>query len=402
MVDTAGPEDAGGFEGDWLEGLCQLDLTCSEPLSVNEKIECALRVESEDGTVFWDGRAEAWIRGRSSRSVEKHQYAVELHHDDGSDAERDLLGMGGESDWILQGNYYDRSLVRNKLGYDLFQSFGGPERYAPQSAFCELDINGVYQGVYTLMERIKRDAQRVDIQSSDSGQSFVLKKDTEDCFYEDGLAPGVCWKLVSPNEDDISAAQVAGITGQLDHWADVALGADALDPETGVFTIVDMDSAVDVILLEEFFKNEDFCGTSLHVWRDVDGLIHFAPWDLDMTLGQLWYYASYGDPEVWINYRSLNFVTLLQSQAFQERLVERWAELRQGPLAEDAIMARIDAYQGIMGEAIDRNWERWDITTVNYGSYFYPVDSYETEDAWIRAWIEQRLVWMDANIGSYQ
>ena len=399
--DTAGPEDVGGFAGDWLDGLCQLELDCDEDLSWEQRRTCTLQVVGHDSTRFWDGPVEVWIRGRSSRQVAKHQYAVELQGDGGDDADRDLLGMGDESDWVLQGNYYDRSLVRNKLGYDLFQSFGGTERYAAESGFCELNLNGEYQGVYTLMERIKRDADRVDIQASASGASWVMKKDTEDCFHATALAEAVCWKLIYPNEDDLTVEQAEGLIGNLDHWAEVALGDDPLDPESGLFTVVDMDSAVDVVLLEEFFKNEDFCGTSLHSWRDVDGHIHFAPWDLDMTLGQLWYYQTYGDSRLWINYRSLELATMVQSPDFQASLVGRWAELRQEQLTEDAIFARIDAYQAIMGDAIERNWARWDITTVNYGGYFYTVDSYAEEDAWIREWIPQRLAWMDANIDRY-
>jgi hypothetical protein len=92
---------------------------------------------------------------------------------------------------------------------------------------------------------------------------------------------------------------------------------------------------------------------------------------------------------------------MVQSPDFQASLVGRWAELRQEQLTEDAIFARIDAYQAIMGDAIERNWARWDITTVNYGGYFYTVDSYAEEDAWIREWIPQRLAWMDANIDRY-
>ena len=24
----------------------------------------------------------------------------------------------------------------------------------------------------------------------------------------------------------------------------------------------------------------------MHVWKDVDGLLHFTPWDIDLSLGQ--------------------------------------------------------------------------------------------------------------------
>ena len=39
--------------------------------------------------------------------------------------------------------------------------------YSPRTVFCELVINGDYQGVYILMEKIKRDNDRVDIAKLD-------------------------------------------------------------------------------------------------------------------------------------------------------------------------------------------------------------------------------------------
>lgn len=400
--DTATTEslpDAG--DPGWLDELCQVTLSCPEPLSDEWAIDCDLHVESEEGRVFWDGTVEIWIRGRSSRDVPKHQYRLELHDADGGNARPDLLGMGTEDDWILQGNYYDRSLVRNKLGFDLFQSFGGVERYAAQSACCELELDGEYQGVYTIQERIERDADRIDIEASEEGASFVLKQDTEDCFVSNPLAEGTCWKLVYPDEDQASEAQRSGIRQWLDDWAHAAQYEDPEDPEEGLFTLVDRESAVDIILLEELFKNEDFCWTSLHVWKDVDGLLHFAPWDLDMTLGQLWHYSTYGDPETWIAYRPPMISAMAASEPFRQQLAERWAELRAGPLETGALLGRIDDYQAIMGDAIQRNWDRWDITTVDYGGYFYDVSSYEEEDAWIRGWLEQRLAWMDEHVAQW-
>ena len=40
--------------------------------------------------------------------------------------------------------------------------------YCSRTVYCELVINGDYQGVYILMEKIKRDKNRVDIADLDS------------------------------------------------------------------------------------------------------------------------------------------------------------------------------------------------------------------------------------------
>ena len=70
-----------------------------------------------------------------------------------------------ENDWILYAPYTDKSLMRNFLTFDLGRKMG---RYCSRTAYCELVINGDYQGVYILMEKIKRDKNRVDIAPLDS------------------------------------------------------------------------------------------------------------------------------------------------------------------------------------------------------------------------------------------
>ena len=50
--------------------------------------------------------------------------------------------------------------MRNVLAYSFSNKIG---RYASRSRFCELILNGEYMGVFVLLEKIKRDKNRVDI-----------------------------------------------------------------------------------------------------------------------------------------------------------------------------------------------------------------------------------------------
>ena len=399
-VDPGLPGD-GRVPWDPLSGLCQLAMSCEHPVLSEDKTSCTLSVTDAEGEVWYAGPAVAWLRGRSSYSVPKHGYGIELHDDAGEDAEVDLLGMGSDSDWVVNGLYYDRLLVRNRVGFDLFQTFGGHERYAPQSALCELTLEGSYVGVVALSERIKRDGSRVDIEADDGeGGSFVMKQNDEGCFYTNTTTYG-CWKLIYPNEELLSEGSAAGITAYLSAMEAAVRSADPYDADTGVFAYVDMDSLVDIILLEELYKNEDCWYTSMHISKDRGGKIRFIPWDLDMTFGQFPDYYDYGDPELWIKYRPEWVQVMSGSPEFKLRLAARWAELRAGELSDAALNARIDAAQAILGDAIDRNFEVWPIEGINYGSLFYPVGSYADEDAHVRAWIAERTAFTDANIESF-
>ena len=76
----------------------------------------------------------------------------------------ELAGFPEEEDWIFYGPYSDKSLIRNVLIYDLSNQMG---RYAVRTKFAELTLNNDYRGVYVLMEKIKRDGDRVDISIND-------------------------------------------------------------------------------------------------------------------------------------------------------------------------------------------------------------------------------------------
>ncbi len=317
----------------------------------------------------------------------------------GGDNAVDMLGMGSDSDWILNGQYLDRVLFRNRLAFDLFQSFGGPERYASESVFCELTLDGRYQGVYTLGERVEREGTRVDIgDSGQPGTSFIVKLDDVDGFHENAVGYGT-WQMVFPEETPQAEAEVSSY---LAAWEDAVLGSDPSDPETGIFGYVDMDSAVDFVLLQEFTKNMDAYQLSVYLWKDTDGKMFFSPWDLDLSFGYPFYDCG---AEGWVT--RVPFVDAMAAEpAFHAALVARWSELRQGPMAEDAILARIAGYDATLGDAVTRNFERWPIEDIVYrtdhvADWLCPVSSYEEEHTRVLSFISARLAWMDANIDSF-
>ena len=73
-------------------------------------------------------------------------------------------------------------MIRNVLAYQLSNDMG---RYASRTRYVELYLNGDYQGIYVLMEKIKRDNARVDIsklnpeeiEGDDLTGGYILKFD---------------------------------------------------------------------------------------------------------------------------------------------------------------------------------------------------------------------------------
>src|SRR6056300_504225 len=110
-------------------------------------------------------------RGSTSyRLSDKKSYGVETWDETGNDLSVEVLGMPSEEDWILMGQVFrastntlfDTTFLFHRLGYELFRSMGN---YAARSRFVELEINDQYLGIYLLMEKLKRDENRINIQS---------------------------------------------------------------------------------------------------------------------------------------------------------------------------------------------------------------------------------------------
>ena len=405
-----GPGDAsddGGTRADGANGapdadpgppvLCDVQIDCGGADIPDEpKIPCDIAIGDGLGGAVHQGRIGIERRGRSSLGFPKAQYSIELRSETDAEQAVDLFRMGRDSDWILNGMYIDRALFRNKLFFELFQGLGGPERYAPQTRYCELTLDGDYRGIYLLTEKIKRDDDRIALaDDGGAGASFIIKQD-ETGFHQVGVANG-SWQLVYPNELTATQPQIDGVSAWLDAWQAAVDGTS----DTDVFTLMDLESAVDFVLLQELARGNDAFFLSMHVWKDVGGTLHFTPWDLDLSLGQ----PLYGDSTLttgWIGYRPLLVQALANDARFQARLVDRWNQLRQSEFSAQAIEAHIQRYLATIGDRIDENFARWPIEEIQFlDNQLPPRSSFEEEMEVVRGWIDGRLAWIDAHIGEY-
>jgi hypothetical protein len=100
------------------------------------------------------------LHGHSSGTLAKKSYQIELVDEQRKDRELPLLGLPSGSDWVLHNCGFDPICVRNTLAYDLAQKLG---HYAPRTRVLELFVDGKYQGLYMLIERVRRHEQRVDL-----------------------------------------------------------------------------------------------------------------------------------------------------------------------------------------------------------------------------------------------
>jgi hypothetical protein len=390
-VDT---EHVGAADPPTLNAPARGDLNCGKEIPYEGKVDCQLSLTWPDGRVAYQGAAGVGRRGRSSSGFPKGQFAVELRDDAGEDTSVDLFGMGAEADWVLNGMYIDRALFRNKLSFDLYEELTGEREWAPESVYLELDLDGRPQGVYALVERVDHGEDRVPVLPDDgSGDTFIVRAD-EEGFYSP-LQYGA-WLILYPPESARTPLVDARIQARI---GDVELRLKAHDPK--VWDVLDLDSMVAFVLLEEFMKNNDAYYLSHHMYMHEDGKIHFVPWDLDLSLGQPLYNENWRT-DSWVLYRTSLIQLAVDQPEFQKRMVTMWVEWRAGALETEAVVARMHGYQDFLGDAIDRNFAIWPIGTIQFGGkYLYPVSSPEEEMALVEAWTREHLAWMDENVSGY-
>lgn len=367
----------------------------------------------------YDGWASIEIRGASSLMFPKKNYGFETQEENGDNRNESLLGMPKENDWILHGPYSDKSLMRNVLTFDFARKLG---RYVTRTRYCALFINEEYRGVYVLMEKIKRDKNRVDIATlkpeDTSGDEltggYIFQMDRDDPSTGiDGWAssypPNSFFAYKDPSKDELNALQRNYLRTYVTEFENLMAGTNYIDTYD---QYIDVDSYVDYWISTEISKHIDAYRLSFFMQKHKDsngGKIHFGPlWDFNLAYGNFDFACDPG-PEGWAyEFASscgspLAFWTekLTSIPAVADAITCRWRSLRQDVYRTENFLAYIDSVQTYLGPEVNRNFERWKVL----GNYVWPNafvgDSYQAEIDFLKNWIEQRLSWMDDNmIGS--
>ncbi|GAB5520088.1 MAG: hypothetical protein RhofKO_23390 [Rhodothermales bacterium] len=364
-------------------------------------------------------------RGASSQSVyPKKSYGLETRRADGSNRNVRLLDLPRENDWILYAPYADKSLIRNVLAYEFARRMG---RYAVRTRYVELVLNGEYRGIYVLMERIKQDDDRVAIDElaadDNAGDAltggYIVKVDRP-AFGDDGWASPyppegvddrtVYYQYHDPGPGNLTDAQRDYIRGYVTQF-EAMMASDAWDdPATGYSAWLDVDSAIDFLLMNELGKNVDGYRLSSFLYKARDsagGLLHLGPiWDFNFAFGIADYYGAERPAGYQVAFSVAEdghqnpfwWKKLARDPAFLTRVTERWQTLRADVLAEDSLMAFIDAQAARVDEAQARNFQRWPVLGTYVWANSFIGSTYDSEVDFLKSWLRQRLQWLDANL----
>ena len=372
----------------------------------------------------YNGKISIEYRGSSSQSFPKKSYALETQDSLGNNNNVSLLGIPVENDWILYAPYSDKSLMRNFLTFYLGNKMG---RYAPRTKYCELIVNGYYRGVYVLMEKIKRDNDRVDIAKLDNDDiagdnltgGYIIKID------KSTGSGGASWasnyntiggnrlyiQYHYPEAAIISDEQKNYIIDFMDDFEYALYSTNFTNYSNGYLKYIDIHSFIDFYLINELSRNIDGYRLSTYMYKDKDskgGKLTMGPlWDYNLAFGNAYYCDGWNvngwqqdggcfdlaDVPFW-------FERLLEDAEYQNTLKCRWEYLRETSFHQDAIFNFIDSMALYLDDAQQRNFQRWDILGNYVWPNYYVGNTYQDEIYFLKGWISDRLIWMDDNIPS--
>lgn len=364
-------------------------------------------------------KVRARLRGRSSIQFPKKQFLIKMYDDRGAEKEVDILGMGKAAEWILNISHIDKSLMRNYMCLQIASRIMG---YAPETRYCEAfrkrGDEYEYLGLYLLMEPVSRGKSRINLTKYNprhAKTSYLLRRDR---YQVDGVVLdnfAAVHRLANnflevkyPSKRRITAKTITFIEDDINR-IEKALYSEDRTEFLKYRDYIDTASFIDYFLINEFFGNYDAQQNSVYMHKDLNERLKMGPvWDFDQAIGNNEPFGM--DPSsaamqigVWLD-------RLLHDGKFLYRLEKRYHQLRKGILSEKYLFMFMDEVTKYLGDAIDRDWDRWRYDDpyalpLAEGDVLHPNAlvkraNHEEEMDAIKRLLHEHGEWLDKNIGS--
>ena len=367
----------------------------------------------KDSPIFTES-SQFRIRGNASRNYDKKNYLINFTEDDLTTSKKVAFkNLAPDNSWALHGPFLDKTLIRNYLCYNLA---GEMMEYSPNVFFCEMFLNGEYQGVYLITEKITRNNEgRIHLTKSDPNMnetSFIIKIDRgymDEAFniHPFGMNTGYLYEpgiyaqpeIVYPSST-LTIEQKQYIENEISKFEKTLTSFDFNHKKYGYSSYIDVDSFVNYFLLNEFTLNYDALKYSTYLYKDLKGKIKMVPWDFNNSFDN--YRESLTTPQTFSLQNKLWYYYLFKDENFTDKVVYRYYQLRKKCLNEEYLMRYIDDTVQYLGPAIQRNYEKWGYSFQSEQDYLVPkarnVRNYDQSIEQLKDCIHLRLEYMDQNI----
>ena len=376
------------------------------------------------------------IKELKARGNSTFTYAAKKSYQMKLETASDLLQNGENvKTWVLLANYFDATLMHDKLFKDMAAALGMP--YTASCDWVNLYYDGEYRGVYLLSEKNAVKDTGINItdleaaykdQNPEYGTNMTIATGTNayggSYTYTTGLTDptditgGYLLELNHNAPDEVNGfvtKKGKGVNVKSPEWCgDAAMeyiseyyqafenAVYAMDENgnyTGInedgkhyYEYVDRDSLVKIFLLQELALSPDGFISSLYFYKDANGIMYAGPiWDQDMTLGTGW--TKYISPDT-TDYHYLADA-LIQIPDFREAVIayynETFAPQANALIAENGT---IYGYADRLTDSAEMNFVLWPYIRVgdpNNTEHIWKNTTYASVLADMQNWLTQRI-----------
>ncbi len=368
------------------ENLPSIDIIKEDEIGWNDKEYCLINYS--DSEVTLELSAGIKCRGGISRKYFKHSFALEL------DKKYPLANLPKDDDWVLNANYIDKTFMRHKISYDIFREMNA-RNIASRSAFVNVSINGEYEGLYVLMEKIN--GKMVGLNKKDT--LAMLFKDPP-VFYKDKLDTQFIQDSLNYYQQKFPKKRKSDKTYYIEQFKDFMFNSDDQEFAKNISKWVDLDNVIDWHIILLFSNNGDGIMKNFYLYKvNSRTPFRFAIWDYDHS------YGRDGDNEMNMMERELAcnrailFERLMNIReiGYLHKLKNRWFELRElGIISYENFDKHIKDNDKIIRKHIDKNFEKWSIDS----EWYFDDNNYKQELDLMREFMKIRIPQLDEYFGS--
>ena len=372
-------------------------------------------IVSDDGkTLLEDNSAQMKGRGNGSWTFPKKPFQIKFNK-----KQQPLDATAKAKKWTLINNYGDRTLMRNKVAFDISREAG--MEFTPYCTFVDVIYNGEYEGCYQLCDQVEVNPGRVeltemettDIDGEELTGGYFVEVDAyayqETSWFKSRRGTPVTIK--SPDDDEIVSQQAVYIENHFNALESALFSSDFRDPENGYRKYLDLESFLRYFIVCELDGNLDsFWSMYMKKERGDDRFIVSPVWDVDLG------FQNFGSPYPVNDMTDFLYTHSDASkadgmEAFVNRIVkddkdareqmsEIWSQLRyNGNFNYDFFEERIDAYAATLEESQKLNFVRWPILNQSVQKGQKIFGSYEGEVNNLKSYLKGRFpkldTWLD-------
>ena len=353
-------------------------------------------------------------RGNSSAHYDKKCFSINF---------KTKMCFGNENcqkKWKLNAEYIDKTLMRNKLSYDLFNLFS-QTNIAPKIHYVTIDINDKYHGIYALTEKVsnrllsfkKNDTNTVLFKEAPISYppeehdkrhldflEYLKWAEYYKKFSEKAMKKASNEVYFNQRYPNLNTSNKKYLIYELTEFIFNSSNDDFCNED--IFNkYFDINNLIDWHLLLLVSNNQDGLIKNFYLYKQSkDTPFKICPWDFDHSFGRD------GDGELnqesFININQVKLLNrLVKTNAFgyREKLLQKFLILKnKNILTKKNINKMIDRNISLLSSEIEKNETRWPLEKINH----FSTSSFSSEINLLKNWVSKRLKKVEKHIINMQ